>query len=263
MEGANVPPAMSGDGYYYSPAQINAIWGLWAQTLSKLPDYLPEWFGTDTQDDLARASTKGNAGGWTVSSVIDTGVLVGANSKMEVWWWMHGMGDDPGNGYVYWCPPVHHTIRWLPGYSPAEVLGKKNVPTNYVVPGIIYPDLQGPNLIQNGGGMMAYPTDMAPVPGRYKTLDPMMVVTKAQVDAWEAGTGPRFPQPTRWLLHQWEDVPGGLVHRSTVLSPLPLAAPISQQGFYSEHQMQEGLFKGLGYLPTIYHDWLQQHNNKK
>jgi len=26
-----------------------------------------------------------------------TGVLAGANSKMEVWWWMHGMGDEPGN----------------------------------------------------------------------------------------------------------------------------------------------------------------------
>jgi hypothetical protein len=167
------------------------------------------------------------------------------------------MGDDPGNGYVWWSPVTHHTIRWLPGYSPAEVLGTKNLPTNYVVPGIIYPDLQGANLIQDGGGMMAYPVDMAPVPGVYKTIDPMMVVTKAQVDNF---ANVRFPQPTRWLLHQWGDVPGGLVHRSTVMLPLPLASPVTQTGFYSEHQMQEGLFKGLGYLPTIYHEWLQQHN---
>ncbi|MBP1609997.1 MAG: hypothetical protein H6Q04_2232 [Acidobacteria bacterium] len=261
MTGANIPPAMSGEGYYYNAQQIDAIWELWEKTLTKLPGYLPKWFGEDTQDDIARASRNGSADGWTVSAVIDTGVLAGANSKMEFWWWMHGMGDEPGNAYVFWHPAVHHTIRWLPGYSPQEVVGKgKEVPTDRVVPGIIYPDLQGDNLVQSGGGMMAYPVSMSPVPGVYKNIAPMRVVTKAQVDNFASV---RFPQPASWLLHQWEDVPGGLVHRSTILSRLPLNSPVSQADFYSEHQLQEGLFKGLGYLPTLYSKWLKTQDNKK
>jgi hypothetical protein len=64
------------------------------------------------------------------------------------------------------------------------------------------------------------------------------------------------------LLHQWEDVPGGLIHRSTVLAKLPLAGPVTQAGFYSEHQLQEGLFKGLGYLPKLYGKWLKSQGWK-
>ena len=107
---------------------------------------------------------------------------------------------------------------------------------------------------------MAYPVSMSPVPGVYKNIAPMRVVTKAQVDNFASV---RFPQPASWLLQQWEDVPGGLVHRSTVLSKLPLIGPVSQADFYSEHQMQEGLFKGLGYLPTLYSKWLKTQDNKK
>jgi hypothetical protein len=58
-------------------------------------------------------------------------------------------------------------------------------------------------------------------------------------------------------------VPGGLVHRSTILSRLPLNSPVSQADFYSEHQLQEGLFKGLGYLPALYSKWLKTQDNKK
>lgn len=254
MEGANRPPALSADGYYFTEAQVNAIWGLWQQMLKSLPTQLPGWFGTDTQDDIARSK------GWTVSSVIDTGVVAGANSEMEVWWWMHGMGDEPGNAYVFWHPSVHHAIRWLPGYSPQDVVGKgKRIPTDRVVPGIIYPDLQGDNLVQDGGGMMAYPVSMSPVPGVYKFLNPMMIVTKEQVDNFAKV---RFPEPSRWLLHQWEDVPGGLIHRSTVLSKLPLSSPVTQADFYSEHQLQEGLFKGLIFLPKLYENWLKAQKKK-
>jgi hypothetical protein len=225
--------------------------------LTQLPRHLPKWFGEGTQDDLARASTKGSAQGWTVCSLIDTGVLAGATAEMEVWWWMHGMGDNPGNGYVNWSPPTHHAIRWLPGYAPADIPVPEDMLAGDVLPGVISADLQGANLVHTGGGMMYYPREMAPVPGVYDFICPMSVVSKAQLDAWESGHGPRFPQPKRWLLHQCQDVPGGLIHRSTVLLPLPLDAPITQERFYCEHQMQEGLFNGLGWLSTLYQNWLR------
>ena len=251
MEGPNRPPALSADGYYYTEKQVAAVWSVWEKSLKTLPNYLPKWFGDDTQDTIARTKN------WTVGSVIDTGLVEGVTSKMMVWWWSHAMGDEPGSYYTLWCPPAHHSIRWLPGYSPAEVLKSNKVPTDHVVPGTIYPDLQGTNgLVQNGGGMMAYPTAMSPVPGRYKTLDPMFPVTKADVDNFAQV---RFPEPPGWLLHQWEDRPGGLIHRSTILTRLPLRAPVTQAQFYSEHQLLEGQNWGAGGMRKAYADWLKTH----
>jgi hypothetical protein len=175
MEGTNLPPEMSAPGYYYSDGQVDAIWAVWEEMLLNLPAHLPEWWGEYSQDKLAREK------GWTVALLADTPVFPGVTSEMMVWWWNHGMGDNPGNGYVFWAPPAHHTIRWLPGYSPAEVLGSKDLPLDRVVPGAISPDLQGSHLTQDGGGMMWYPSRMSPIPGVYETNLPMTIVTAKQV----------------------------------------------------------------------------------
>ena len=246
MEARNRPPAMTSDGYYFDAAQVQVVLKTWARMLEAMPAHLPPWYANDTQDELARAV------GYTMSSVIDTGTVPGVDSKMMVWWWNHAMGDEPGGAYTLWCPPAHFAIRWLPGFSPSEVLNGGRVPDDHVVPGIIYPDLQGASLVQEGGGMMAYPPAMSPIPGRYKTINPMMIVSQTQVDRFDQE---RYPIPPRWLLHQWEDRPEGLIHRSTVLSRLPLPAPITQQGFYSEHQLLEGQFWGSAGMRRAYAVW--------
>lgn len=248
MEGANRPPAMKQDGYYYSTAQVQAVWSTWETMLKAMPAKLPKWFNDDTQDLQARAK------GFVITGIIDTGLVEGVNSKMMVWWWNHAMGDAPGAAYTFWCPPAHYTIRWLPGFSPAEVLKTKKIPTDHVVTGIIYPDLQGGGLTQTGGGMMSYPVAMSPVPGVYKTLDPMIVVSKEQVDNFDKV---RYPVPKGWLLHQWEDRDGGLIHRSTTLASLPMLSPVTQQGFYSEHQLLEGQNWGAPGMRKAYQKWLK------
>ena len=251
MKGHNLPPAMSKPGYYYSDEQIEAIWELWEKILNRLPVHLPVWWGDYSQDNLAREK------GWTVSLMADTPLFGGVTSEMMVWWWNHAMGDYPGNGYVFWTPPFHHTIRWLPGYSPAEVLGTDDLPTDKVVPGAISPDLQGNSLAQDGGGMMWYPTSMSPIPGVYKTNQPMTIVTADQVANFE---NERWPEPAfgMWLLHQWEEVPGGLIHRSTMIKKLPLPSPITQEEYLTEHQYLEGQFMASGILIKLYNEWLEE-----
>lgn len=248
MEGAN-HPAGQADGTYFSPAGSQAFLGAWQATLTGLASRLPAWFNADTQDDQARAK------GWTITSVIDTGVVPGVDSRMWVWWWNHAMGDAPGVNYIFWCPPAHYTIYWLPGYSAAEVAKSARLPTDKVVVGAIYPDLQLGDMVQPGGGMMSYPASMAPikVKGRYTTIDPMSVVSAEQVANFARE---RYLEPFFWLMHQWGDVPGGVVHRSSGASRLPLRSPLTQQGFYFEHQMMEGLFWGGQGMRRAYANFL-------
>ena len=256
MEGYNLPPRMSEPGYYYSGEQVDAIWGIWERMLKKLPDYLPDWWGGYSQDSLAREK------GWTVTMMADTPVFKGVTSEMMVWWWNHGMGDDPGNGYVFWAPPTHHTIRWLHGFSPAEVLGTNDLPSDEVVPGAISPDLQGLSLIQDGSGVMWYPPSMSPIPGVYKTNQPMTIVTADQIANFK---NERWPEPAFgiWLLHQWEEFPGGLIHRSTAIKKLPLRSPITQEEYLTEHQHLEGQFMANGFLIKLYNKWLEKQSRIK
>jgi hypothetical protein len=253
MEGANLPPEMSAAGYYYSDEQIDAIGDIWRDMLVHLPGFLPGWWGEYSQDTMARGE------GWTVTAIADTPVFPGVTSEMMVWWWNHGMGDDPGNDYVFWYPFAHRAIRWLPGYSPAEVLGADKLPTDEVVPGAISADLQGPFLVHDGGGMMWYPASMPPIPGVYKTNQPMMMVFAGQVASFARE---RWPVPPMWLLHQWEEVPGRLIHRSTTLAKLPLPSSVSQEMYLTEHQYVEGQFIANGFLIKLYNNWLKRQNNK-
>jgi hypothetical protein len=253
MEGLNIPPAMSGPGYYYSDKQIEATWALWEETLRHLPEYLPQWWGEYSRDSLAREK------GWTVSLIADTPVFKGVTLEMMAWFWNHAMGDDPGNGYVFWAPPSHHTIRWLPGYSPAEVLGRDDLPADSVVPGAISADLQAGNLTQNGGGIMWYPSSMSPIPGVYKTNVPMAHVTAEQVANFKKD---RWPATNFWLLHQWEEAPGGLIHRATLIQKLPLASSVMQEDYLTEHQHLEGHFMANGFLLKLYNRWLAGKENE-
>jgi hypothetical protein len=253
MEGSNLPPEMSAAGYYYSDGQVDAIWAAWEEMLLNLPSYLSEWWGEYSQDTQAREK------GWTVTLLADTPVFPGVTSEMMAWWWNHGMGDNPGNGYVFWAPPTHHTIRWLPGYSPAEVLGTDELPIDSVVPGAISPDLQGPRLAQDGGGVMWYPATMSPIPGVYETNLPMTIVTAEQVANFDSE---RWPASSlnMWLLHQWEEIPGGLIHRSTMIRKLPLASSVTQEGYLTEHQHLEGQFMANGSLIKLYNAWLKRQD---
>jgi hypothetical protein len=65
-----------------------------------------------------------------------------------------------------------------------------------------------------------------------------------------------------WLLHQWEEVPGGLIHRSTLILKLPLASSITQEGYLTEHQHLEGQFMANGSLIKLNNDWLKQKNRE-
>jgi hypothetical protein len=245
LEGENLPTSMSQAGYFYTEKQIEAIWKIWEEMLISLPKYLPKWWDDYSQDNLAREK------GWTVALLVDTPLFKGVNNEMMVWWWNHAMGDRPGNGYVFWSPPTHHTVRWLPGYSPAEVLGTAKLPADRVVPGAISADLQGFNVSQNGGGVMWYPPEMSPIPGVYKNNTPMTIVTAEQVKNFN---NERWPMPAMdfWLLHQWEEVPDGLVHRSTLIKKLPLKTSITQEEFINEHQHLEGQFMANGFLIELY-----------
>jgi hypothetical protein len=127
------------------------------------------------------------------------------------------------------------------------------------VPGTVYPDLQGGNLKQSGGGVMAYPVSMSPIPGRYKVIDPMAQITKEQVDNFATN---RFPEPANWLLHQWEDRPNGLIHRSTALRKLPLSAPATQTGYIFDHQLLEGSSWGNQSMRAAYRKWLAQQGRQ-
>ncbi len=249
MEGTNLPPTMSTAGYYFSEDQIDALWLAWEEMLTNLPNYLPKWWSEYSQDGLARSK------GWTLTHLADTPVFQGVSSDMMVWWWNHGMGDAPGNAYTFWAPPAHHAIRWLPGYSPMEILETNELPTDRVIPGAISADLQGPNLVQDGGGMMWYPSEMSPIPGIYKTILPMSYVTAAQIADFKKE---RWPLPPVWLLHQWEDVPGGLIHRSTIIQRLPLPSPVPQENYLTEHQYLEGQFMANSFLVRLYHHWLKK-----
>jgi hypothetical protein len=242
-------------GYYFSEKQVEAIWAVWEEMLMNLPHHLPSWWGDTSQDTLAREK------GWTVTLLADTPIFPGVTSEMMVWWWNRAMGDEPGNGYVFWAPPSHHTIRWLPGYSPAEVLGHDDLPTDRVVPGAISADLQGANLVQDGGGVMWYPAEMSPIPGVYETNLPMTIVTAKQVANFHRE---RWPEPNfnMWLLHQWEEVPDGLIHRSTVIRKLPLSSSVTQEEYLTEHQYIEGQFMANGFLIQMYNDWIEKNKQE-
>jgi len=249
MEGANLPPKMSKPGYYYTDDQLNAIWAVWEEMLKNLPNYLPKWWGEYSQDALARKA------GWTVTLIADTPVCPGITEKMMVWRSNNMMGDDPGNGYVFWAPTAHHTTRWLPGYSPAEVLKTEKLPENEVVAGAISSDLQGNSILQDGGGMMWYPISMSPIPGIYKTNKPVSRVTAKQVANFAKD---RWPIPSWYLLHQSEEVPGGLIHRATRIKKLPLPVPVTQEEYLTEHQHLEGQFMATGFMIRLYNDRLKQ-----
>ena len=108
---------------------------------------------------------------------------------------------------------------------------------------------------------MWYPTSMSPIPGVYKTNQPMTIVTADQVANFE---NERWPEPAfgMWLLHQWEEVAGGLIHRSTMIKKLPLPSPITQEEYLTEHQYLEGQFMASGILIKLYNEWLEGKSRK-
>ena len=106
---------------------------------------------------------------------------------------------------------------------------------------------------------MWYPATMPPIPGVYETNLPMTIVTAQQVANFDSE---RWPAPSlnMWLLHQWEEVPGGLIHRSTIIRKLPLASSVTQEGYLTEHQHLEGQFMANGALIKLYNDWLKRQD---
>jgi hypothetical protein len=243
MEGYNRPPGMDKDGYYYSDRLIKEIWTHFEEVLTALPKYLPgSWWGEESQDAACRAK------GWTVISVLDNGVLPGVTSEMITWHWNH-LGDAPGTNYVLWAPTAHRTIGWMPGYSPAEILGTDKLPKDKVVVGAITQDIQGNRgLVRGDRGVIWLDNSVSPVPGYYKYLNNLS----------GGRCGVKNPPPTFQLLHTWQDVPGGAVWRTSIISKLPLASPNTQQAFQFEHSWYEGSTTA-GYLPQLYNKWVREN----
>lgn len=242
MEGYNRPPGMTKDGYYYSDKQIKDIWANFKEGLTALPRHLVAWWDEDSQDGAAREN------GWTIISVLDNGVLPGVTSEMITWHWNH-LGDAPGTNYIMWAPTAHKTIAWIPGCSPAEILGTDKLPKDKVVVGAISPDIQGNrNLVRGDMGAMWLDNSNSPVPGYYKYLNNLTV----------ARCGVENPPPVFQLHHTWQDVPGGAVWRTSMMMKLPLRSPNTQAAFQFEHSWYEGS-TSAGYLPQLYNKWVREN----
>lgn len=226
MEGPNRPPSMDDDGYCYADGLVDGLWANFEATLQALPASLPAWWNADSQDDIARQN------GYTNVSVVENGVLPGLRAKHITWFFNH-IGDTPGTNYVKWAPSNHRTIGWVPGCSPAEVHGSNHLPQDDVVVGAMSIDLQGPNLVRSGFGVVWLPHSISPVPGFYRYMNNLS-------PGGQCGQQYTQSPSSLQLVHSWDDVPGGAVWRDSLFFKLPLGAAVTQSTFQFEHGWYEG-----------------------
>ena len=137
----------------------------------------------------------------------------------------------------------------MPGCSPAEILGTDKLPKDKVVVGATTQDIQGNRgLVRGARSTIWLDNSVSPVPGYYKYLNNLS----------GGRCGVKNPPPTFQLLHTWQDVPGGAVWRTSIISKLPLASPNTQQAFQFEHSWYEGSTTA-GYLPQLYNKWVREN----
>jgi hypothetical protein len=234
MDGPNRPESRKLDGFAFSDSEISDFWSHSRAQFDALSKFLPGWFGKATQDDEARKN------GFTIVAVVEPALMPGVSSEMVYWFFNH-FGDEPGKIYRAWAPKVHRASRWL--ISPQDILGSDEIPTDRIVYGAISSNIQRNRSDRHSGkGAMWYPPEAGPVKGWYKNhlvLSPTIPGDDSPRDVF--------------LIHSWQDAPGGVVWHTGRFMRLPLAEPVRQSTYQFEHSWDEAGAVS-SFLPRLYRE---------